>query len=914
MKSKLVIVESPTKARTITRFLDSGTRVMASMGHVRDLPENSLGVDLKQQFRPVYVMTRNGKKVMDELKKAALNASDVYLATDPDREGEAIAWHIHQVLHPFANVPFHRISFHEITRDAIRHAISDPGAVNQNLVDSQQARRVLDRIVGYQVSPMLWKHIKKGTSAGRVQSVALRLICERERAVQAFVPVEYWNLDATFEAGATPEAFHARLVQLDGEKPQVGNEAAAAALVTELEQAAFRIARVAKNTKYQRPAPPFITSTLQQASSYAVHMGAGQTMRVAQELYEGLELGSEGAVGLITYMRTDAVDVAKEAQGAARQYITRAFGPEYVPPTPNIYKSRQSAQAAHEAIRPTDVSRTPDSIAKYLTPPQLKLYRLIWNRFVASQMTPAQMLEHVVEVAAEGRALTHAYLFRATATSPVFLGYLRVYNVEEADQDELDGKAKEKKGLPETAEGADAKLLELGKEQCFTEPPRRYSEATLVKELEQNGIGRPSTYASIVETIQDRDYVKKEKGRLIPTALGFSVNDYLVQNLGNLFQVSFTAQMEAKLDAIEEGKQNWVDMLQEFYQQFCSWSGAMSPVAAPKQTQVAEFLRMFPASLPWGAPVRRAGRTFDDRKFHESLCQQAEGEKPVTDKQWQAILVLGARYADHIPGLAQKAEELGCAAELESLIRREKTNEAAHAAAAAAGPTPPTPEVEALLEVLEHVEWESPSKRGGKTFNDKKFYQSLARQARTEKSLTDPQINVLKRLVIKYRAQIPTYEELAKTYSLEAPQPQASGDGKPVAPLLVEMICSVTRWEPAAHRGSRTFDDQKFANSLKDQYEKRRMLSPKQIEAVVSMLARYRDQIPDFEARCTELGLKVPTAPPPPPDAQCPQCGSPLVLRRGRGKPFYGCSGYPQCRYIAPELPQPASLKPAAAE
>lgn len=499
MPKKLVIVESPTKARTITRFLGNDVQVMASMGHVRDLPGHDLGVDIAQGFEPTYAITPSGKKIMAQLTKAAATATDIYLATDPDREGEAIAWHLQEVLKKKSKATFHRVAFHEITRSAIQHAFEQSEDVDMPRVDAQQARRILDRLVGYKVSPLLWKNIKRGTSAGRVQSVALRLIVERERDILAFTPEEYWNLTATFLPEAPPEAFTTRLFKLDGEKPQIGDAETAAALTRELERAAFKVVSTNTRPKKQRPAPPFITSTLQQAAGGRLRFSTRQTMQVAQQLYEGVDIGADGAVGLITYMRTDSVAIAKEAQEMARKYVGEKYGADYVPAKPNTYRLGKGAQAAHEAIRPTDVNRSPKDMAAYLDARQLKLYTLIWNRFVASQMSPAQLKEHTVEVAAlpgEGATgLNHDYLFRATATKTVFPGYTRVYGVGKQEEDEAS--QDDTQTLPDVKVGAACALEGLDKEQKFTEPPRRYSEAALVRALEQNGVGRPSTYAKI---------------------------------------------------------------------------------------------------------------------------------------------------------------------------------------------------------------------------------------------------------------------------------------------------------------------------------------------------------------------------------------------------------------------------------
>ncbi len=963
---KLVIVESPTKARTITRFLGGGDiTVLASMGHIRDLPQRSLGLDLQNKFAPVYELTTNGKRVIKDLKAAAKKAADIYLATDPDREGEAISWHLQELLKDGTKAKFHRVTFHEITREAIAHAFEQPTELDVHKVDAQQARRVLDRIVGYQVSPMLWQSVQKGTSAGRVQSVALRLICERQRAIDGFTPVEFWTLDAIFRTLQPEAKFNARLVQLDGRKlpfdskqSLIPDAATANALAAELEAASgFRISRVASTPKFQRAPPPFITSTLQQAAGTNLGLGSGLTMRLAQELYEGVEIGSEGPSGLITYMRTDSVEVAREAQEAARRFVAATFGPEYVPERPNVYRSRQSAQGAHEAIRPTDVSRTPDSLAKFLSPNQLRLYRLIWTRFAASQMAPARLLENSIEVTAEGAALTHQYLFRTAATSIVFPGFKKVYNFRDTEviapkngeraEDEDDADESQNRDLPVLPEGAPCSLDELKKAQKFTEPPKPYSEATLVKELEQNGIGRPSTYATIVETIQDREYVTKEKGRLAPTPLGYNVNDFLVARLPDLFQVGFTAEMESKLDQIEEGNVNWSSMLEEFYRQFQQWGagggGDAIPASAPGNETVLRFLALFPADLVWSEPEKRGRRTYDDRKFHESLSEQATSGKAISDKQWQAILSMAARYADRLPGLLDTARELGVAPQIEALITHHQIPAAERAATKAASYAHQAADVAPLLEAMAKVAWEAPVKRGRRTYDDKRFYKSLARQAdEGQGGFSEPQMDALRRLAVKYHCQIPGFAELAARFQIPvAAEPGAepvagagaaatgeagaaafAGKGVPQmlteaekakAAALVALLDEVKEWKPATQRRGWTFDDRKFADSLRDQFAKRQYLSPKQLDALLGILRNYQEQIPDLAARLAPFGVSAEKPKPEVIDAKCPKCGAQMLKRTARGRIFYGCSAFPKCRHTANTLPDAGGAPPAMA-
>lgn len=563
----LVIVESPAKAKTINKYLGKEYVVKASMGHIMDLPRKKLGVDVKNNFEPVYEVIPGKDKVVKELTAAAKAAEIIYLATDPDREGEAIGYHIAEALGAHAKgkkaskKQFYRVMFNEITPKAIKAAFDAAGQINQNLVDAQQARRVLDRLVGYQVSPILWDKVRRGTSAGRVQTVALRLIVDREREVKAFIPREYWTVDVNLSA-QLPPAFDARLQRFRTEKIEVNNKEEADAIVAALESATYRVDSVAKKEKRRNAVPPFITSTLQQEASRKLRFTVKKAMMLAQRLYEGVEIGEEGSVGLITYMRTDSTRVSADALEECRAYIGTTFGPAYVPEKPIVYKTKKAAQDAHEAIRPTSVMRTPDSLKDYLEADMLKLYKLIWQRFVACQTTPAVFDHTTVDIAAAD------YTLRATGSILKFDGYLAVYE-EGRDEDQKDDDAEElKHTLPMLTEGETLTKNAVVPEQHFTEPPPRFNEAKLVKELEERGIGRPSTYATIINTIQDREYVIKDQGRFYPTELGFIINDLLVASFADIFDIQYTARMEEELDEIEEGSLKWTDALQEFYGKF----------------------------------------------------------------------------------------------------------------------------------------------------------------------------------------------------------------------------------------------------------------------------------------------------------------------------------------------------------
>ncbi len=558
----LLIVESPAKARTIGKLLPRDFSVLASVGHIKDLPKNDLGVDVENDFEPRYVSIRGKGQIVKALKQAAAKARAVYLAPDPDREGEAIAWHLAEALGEARGrrnpVPIHRLSFNEITARAVRAALEHPRDIDLNLVNAQQARRVLDRLVGYKVSPFLWQTVRYGLSAGRVQSVALRLICEREAEILAFVAQEYWTLEAELET-QRGERFRASLYRVEGKRvgtSQEGerlDEATAKAHAAELEGTALTVAEVREQERRRNPSPPFITSTLQQESIKRFRFSSQRTMVLAQQLYEGVDFGGEGSIGLITYMRTDSTRLADEAVAELRATIGRQFGPEYLPETPPRYAMREGAQDAHEAIRPTDPGRTPQAVAAYLTPEQAKLYGLVWSRAVASQMSPARDLVTTLDIAG-GRLL-----LRATGTVPVFPGFRRAWG---QDEEEVESR------LPRLAADEPLRLVSAHAERHETQPPPRYTEGTLVKALEELGIGRPSTYATIISTIATRDYVAKDRGRLIPTELGMTVSRLLAQQFDDVFEVPFTAQMEERLDLVEKGEAEWHDVVRRFYGPF----------------------------------------------------------------------------------------------------------------------------------------------------------------------------------------------------------------------------------------------------------------------------------------------------------------------------------------------------------
>jgi len=570
----LVIVESPAKAKTIQKYLGKGYTVEASLGHVKDLPKSTLGVDVNNDFDTDYIVIPGKEKILIKLKKLAQSAERIYLAPDPDREGEAIAAHLAEELGDGEGKKkkkkddeqggrIRRVTFNEITQRAVRAAFEQPRGLDQRLVEAQQARRVLDRLVGYQVSPLLWDKVRRGLSAGRVQTVALRLIVEREREIKAFEKKEYWTLDAHL-AASKPPAFVARFFGRGEEKLEIPNQEEAERIRGALEQADWVVRTVERKERRRNATPPFTTSKLQQDSSRKLRFSVKRTMMIAQRLYEGVELGEEGLVGLITYMRTDSTRVSQEALAEVRDYIKSQYGDRYLPETPNTYKEKKAAQAAHEAIRPTAVTRHPDLVKQYLKEDEFKVYKLIWQRFVASQITPAVFDQTTVDVDAKTSAET--FWFRVTGSVLKFEGFLKVYDESKEGKDEEDEELKHK--LPPLEAGQNLTLRELKPEQHFTEPPPRYNEASLVKELEERGIGRPSTYATILSTIQERQYVQKLGGKFVPTEIGLVVTDLLVDNFRDIFDVQYTARLEEELDEIEEGKEKWTDALAEFYKKF----------------------------------------------------------------------------------------------------------------------------------------------------------------------------------------------------------------------------------------------------------------------------------------------------------------------------------------------------------
>ena len=616
MAKSLIIVESPTKARTITKYLGRGYSVMASVGHVKDLPTSKLGVDLEHDFEPQYVTIKGKSKVLADIKKKAQQVDTVFLAPDPDREGEAIAWHIAQELHGKGKKKdgkVYRVLFNEITESAIKRALKSPGEIDMKLVQAQQARRVLDRIVGYQGSQLLWKKVRRGLSMGRVQSVAVRLICDREQEREKFRAEEYWSIVALLR-GDNPPAFEAKLHSINGQDADIGTSAQAEQILNAVQGKAFVVQSIERKEKKRNPVAPFITSRLQQEAARKLHFTPKKTMTLAQQLYEGVEIGAEGPMGLITYMRTDSPRISQEATEEARLVIRERFGEEYLPATPNVYKTQKAAQEAHEAIRPTIAARDPESIRQFLEQDQYNLYKLIWNRFIASQMVPAIL--DVTRVDSSPIGTPERYVFRTTGTVVKFPGHTAVY-LEGTDKElpsqkpksEQESEDESDRQLPVLREGESLHLVTqeaqtlpgLISKQHFTQPPPRYNEALLIRELEEKGIGRPSTYAAIISTIQDRKYVEKVEGRFLPTETGRTVNDFLLKGFPDLLDTEFTSHMEEQLDEVEEGTKPWVSAVREFYAPFVREMELAQSIPGPKDI----------VEPPTNLPCEKCGRMLE---------------------------------------------------------------------------------------------------------------------------------------------------------------------------------------------------------------------------------------------------------------------------------------------------------------
>ncbi len=829
MAKKLLIVESPAKAKTIGKYLGSEFTVRSSVGHIRDLPKERGAIKVvptgerQWSFEPTYVISEGKTKVVNELKGAVKAASEIYLASDPDREGEASAWRLKGVLGPVAGKrPFHRVTYNETTKPAVLKAVASPREIDMPLVDAQQARRILDRIVGYKVSPLLWKNIScpnsRSLSAGRVQSVALRLLVERQREIDAFKPETYYLLGVEARKPGDERSFVARLARLDGKKPTVATKEAANNILLDLAGAGLEVTGLKEQPKARHALPPFTTSTLQQAASSVLGYSPGKTMKLAQSLYEQ---------GRITYMRTDSVNVSEQARAAARELIVTDFGPAYYPEQPNIFRSKADAQGAHEAIRPTDVRLAPEGSG--LETQELRLYDLIWRRFVASQMADARTTVRTISLEAHKPALAHAYVFTASATTIDFDGFLRVMKLslkrqrlvgeEGEDSDEV-------AYLPTVAVGDPLDALRWISDEKQTKGPAHYSEASLIKALEENGVGRPSTYASIIETLKARDYAKTEKKKLIPLERGILVCDWLVKKLDSLFNVGYTAQMEAELDKVAEKGEQMDEMLSEFYAKFLDSIKSLD--VTPDRAKFDIAFSLLDQVKEWKPPKKVGKRVYDDKAFFESVRQQAdEGKRPLSARQLEFLVKMAVQYASQIPGCEDKLKESGLGAGA-SLVQKAD------------------PELVAFC-------FATMDRIGGMLANS--FLKSLREQYEHGRGLSMKQFAILARTVGENADGLDDCAAVRERLLEFVPGGFTEKTVDPLVPEILKLLETITEWRPVVRKGKKVYDDHEFVESLSSQFKRRHSLSSRQVTALKRVLAIYRDKIPGYAEKAKELGL-----------------------------------------------------------
>lgn len=828
MGKKLLIVESPAKAKTIAKYLGSDFVVKSSVGHIRDLPKENGAIKVVEkgpgawEFVPSYVVSEGKEKVVSELKAAVKASSEIYLASDPDREGEAIAWHLKEVLGPVAgDKPFRRVTYNEITKSAVLKAVAEPRDIDMPLVDAQQARRILDRLVGYKVSPLLWKNIScannRSLSAGRVQSVALRLLVERQREIDGFKPETYFLMGVEARKPADEKSFVAKLAKLDGKKPEIRSRDAANNVLLDLADAGLAVADVKAQPKVRHALPPFTTSTLQQAASSVLGFSPGKTMKLAQALYEQ---------GRITYMRTDSVNVSEQARAAAKEFIVSACGPEYYPEKPNFFKSKADAQGAHEAIRPTDVALTPKTAS--LEPAALKLYDLIWRRFVASQMADAKTTVKTILVKAVKPAIAHDYVFSASATVIDFEGFLKVMKLslkKKGADGEDDADSDEVAYLPNVSVGDKLEAVRWISDEKQTKGPVHYSEASLIKALEENGVGRPSTYAATIETLKTREYAKTEKKKLVPLERGILVCDWLVKKLDSLFNVGYTAQMESELDKVAEKGEPMNQMLSEFYARFLKEVGACAE--PPPDRSKFEFVFGLLDQVRTWKPAKKVGkRIYDDKAFFESVKEQAAGgQRPLSGRQLEFLVKMAVQYADQIPQCESQLKEAGLGAGA-SLVQKAD------------------PElVKFCFETMDRI--------GGMLENP--FLKSLYEQFEKGRGLSPKQFGILARAVGENAGALEDCEQVRAKLAEFVPGGFAPKAEDPSIPSLLKLFDDVTEWRPAAKKGKKVYDDHEFVRSLADQYSRRHSLSSRQIAALKRVATIYKSQIPDCENRIAAL-------------------------------------------------------------
>ena len=832
MGKKLLIVESPAKAKTIAKYLGGEFTVKSSVGHIRDLPKESGAIQIaeagegKWTFTPKYIVSEGKEKVVSELKTAVKSSDEIYLASDPDREGEAIAWHLKEVLSPVAATkPFHRVTYNEITKSAVLKAVAEPREIDLPRVDAQQARRILDRLVGYKVSPLLWKNINcannRTLSAGRVQSVALRLLVERQREIDAFKPEIYFLMGV--EAKKRDESaakFFAKLARYDGEKPDVRDRQVANTMLLDLRGAELEVTDVKAQPKKRHALPPFTTSTLQQAASSVLGFSPGKTMKLAQSLYEQ---------GRITYMRTDSVNVSDQARAAAKAFIEANYGASYYPANPNFFKSKSGAQEAHEAIRPTDVALTPD--AANLDAAELKLYDLVWRRFLASQMADAATTVRTAYLAARKSGLAHDYVFTASATDIDFEGFLKVMKLslkkKKAD-DEEDEDSDEVASLPKLAIGEALDAARWLADEKATKGPSHYSEASLIKALEENGVGRPSTYAQTIETLKLREYAKTEKKKLVPLERGILVCDWLVKKLDALFSVGYTAEMEAELDGVEERGVAMNDMLSAFYAKFLK-AIADTAEPAPDKAKFEVVFSLLDEVKEW-KPAKKVGkRVYDDKAFVESVKEQMKSGRPLSSRQLEFLVKMVSAYSSQIENAELRMKEKGLGAGASLVAQKADEKQVAY-----------------CFEIMDRI--------GDMLKNP--FLKSLHEQYDRGRGLSPKQFSILARAVGQNAASLPDCAEIQARLAEYVPEGFTDEVSDSSVPGLLALLKEIREWRPPTKKGRKTYDDKGFVDSLAEQYSRRRSLSARQVSALKRVARSYRAQISDWERKSAELNLE----------------------------------------------------------
>ena len=841
MNKSLVIVESPAKAKKINSFLGNDFIVMASVGHVRDLPPKNLGVDLEKGFKPEYVETTNGKKILKELKDKAKECKKVFLAPDPDREGEAIAWHLYEALRKnIGENNFYRVTYNEITKSAILSAFDRTTKIDMDRVNAQQARRILDRLVGFKGSPVVRRQIRGANSVGRVQTVALRLVVDREILIDGFIPEIYFTIGVEVQKKCDPiDPFILKLARINNlpigvkdRKLQLGtikNIDQLENIQKQLESSSLLVSDIITKEVKRKARAPFITSTLQQSASGALGYTPARTMGLAQKLYEN---------GLITYMRTDSFNIAKSAQDECRLFITNEYGLEYLPENFNIYSRKSSAaQEAHEAIRPTSVLIKPGNEGIKLETAELKLYKLIWERFVASQMVPARISRRTVEAITSSE---NEYLFRATTSDIIFPGYMKASGIEAAaDKPKQGDDSEDEIKIPPLDKNEPLHVIKWLNEEKETKPLSRYSEASLIKALEENGVGRPSTYAAIMSKLDEREYVIKEKRSLIPTSLGKELIG-LVQrteekhkdgNKIDLFEVNFTADMEKRLDDVEEGRLEWTDMMSAFYPSLLEW------IEHAKETAdidlVQGYLTALTSIVDWAEPIKSGKKIYDDKKTYLDLKDSVNKGELLSKRQGELLYKMCCRYYNQISN--DLSERL-------NLIKPEAVRDTtAH-----------------KISLLLGVKFNSPNKVGKRVYDDKKFVNSLNDQIALGKRLSDKQVSFLNKLLGKYANQIPDFEEIKKELNIDLPD---ETDVDPIIEPILEMMSNINEWAEPVKKGKREFNDKSFYDSLASQFKSNKSLSDRQVSALKKMAARYANQILDYEDNKDRLGLLEPRKP-----------------------------------------------------